>query len=122
MAASFSHIVASLERSATFYSNVIGLEVDGVPRVFAGEVGMKVGNTPGAQALFTTMKVPGSALGVEIIEYRDIERRLGRPRFQDPGAANLILTVRDVDEIVARARSKRPHQHGRWRTCGDSRG
>jgi catechol 2,3-dioxygenase-like lactoylglutathione lyase family enzyme len=62
----FSHIVASLDRSVEFYRDVIGLAVDGPPRVFAGDT--------------------------------------AQPRFQDPGAANLILTVRDIDAIVARAK------------------
>jgi catechol 2,3-dioxygenase-like lactoylglutathione lyase family enzyme len=105
----FSHIVASLERSVQFYRDVIGLEADAAPRLFSGELAMNVGNTPRAQSLFTTMKVPGSPLGVEIIEYKDIERRPAKPRFQDPGAANLILTVRDVDAIVARARKAGAH-------------
>ena len=41
-------------------------------------------------------------MGVELIEYKDIDRKPVQPRFQDPGAANLVLTVRDVDAIVAR--------------------
>jgi catechol 2,3-dioxygenase-like lactoylglutathione lyase family enzyme len=98
----FSHIVASLDKSVRFYRDVIGLELDGAPRLFSGTEAMKVGNTPGAQSLFAALKVPGSAMGVEIIEYKDIDRRPAQPRFQDPGAANLILTVRDLDAIVAR--------------------
>jgi catechol 2,3-dioxygenase-like lactoylglutathione lyase family enzyme len=100
----FSHIVASLDRSVEFYRDVIGLAVDGPPRVFAGDAAMKVGNTPGAQSVFVALAVPGSAMGVEIIEYKDIDRTPAQPRFQDPGAANLILTVRDIDAIVARAK------------------
>jgi catechol 2,3-dioxygenase-like lactoylglutathione lyase family enzyme len=98
----FSHIVASLDKSVRFYRDVIGLELDGAPRLFSGTEAMKVGNTPGAQSLFAALKVPGSAMGVEIIEYKDIDRRPAQPRFQDPGVANLILTVRDLDAIVAR--------------------
>jgi len=74
--------------------------------VFGGDLAMKVVNvtTPGAQSLFTSLKVPGSALGVEIVEYQGVERRPVQPRPQDPGAAILTLTVRDLDGIVARAR------------------
>src|SRR5262245_44344931 len=98
----FSHIVASLDRSIQFYRDVIGLELENAPRVFSGTEAMKVGNTPGAQSLFATLKVPGSEMGVEVIEYKDIDRRPAQARFQDPGAANLVLTVRDLDAIVAR--------------------
>jgi catechol 2,3-dioxygenase-like lactoylglutathione lyase family enzyme len=104
-----SHIVASLDRSVQFYRDVIGLEVDGAPRVFTGDLAMKVGNTRGAQSLFTTLKVPGSPLGVEIIEYRDIERLAAHPRVQDPGAVIVTLTVRDIDAIVARATAAGVH-------------
>jgi predicted enzyme related to lactoylglutathione lyase len=105
----FSHIVASLDRSIQFYRDVIGLELEGAPRVFSGTEAMKVGNTPGAQSLFATLKVPGSPIGVEVIEYKDIDRRPAQPRFQDPGAANLILAVRDIDAIVARVKKAGAH-------------
>ena len=100
----FSHIVASLDRSVEFYRDVVGLQLQGTPRLFSGDPAMRVGNTPGAQSLFTTLPVPGSPLGVEIIEYRNIERQPVARRFQDPGAANVVLTVRDIDTIVLRAR------------------
>ncbi|PWT80667.1 MAG: hypothetical protein C5B57_11870 [Blastocatellia bacterium] len=100
----FSHIVADLDRSVRFYRDVIGLEVGGPPRTFSGVEAMKVGNTPGARSRFTTLPIPGSPLGVELIEYLDIDRKPAHPRFQDPGAANLILTVRDIDAIVARVK------------------
>jgi hypothetical protein len=46
-------------------------------------------------------KVPGLAMGVELIEYKDIERKAQNPRSYDPGAANLALRVRDLDAHVA---------------------
>ena len=39
----FSHIVTSLDRSVEFYRDVIGLQPDGAPRTFSGELAMKVG-------------------------------------------------------------------------------
>jgi len=101
----FSHIVANLDRSVRFYRDVIGLDVAGSTRTFSGEVAMRAGNTPGARSLFTTLPVPGSALGVEIIEYQDIERSPADPRLQDPGAAILALTVRDLDSVLKRAKA-----------------
>jgi catechol 2,3-dioxygenase-like lactoylglutathione lyase family enzyme len=105
----FSHIVSSLDRSLQFYRDVIGLQPDGAPRTFSGDLAMKVGNTPGAQSLFTTLRVPGSPLGVEIIEYQNIERRAARPRYQDPGAATMGLTVVDIEAVVARAKKAGVH-------------
>jgi len=102
----FSHIVTDLDRAAAFYRDVIGLEVAQPPAAFAPNPPiMDLGNTPGAQSRIATFRVPGSQLGVELIEYKDIPRTPVKPRFQDPGAANLILTVRDVDSIVAKVKT-----------------
>jgi catechol 2,3-dioxygenase-like lactoylglutathione lyase family enzyme len=98
----FSHIVSSLERSVQFYQDVLGLAVDGTPRLFSGDDAMRVSNALGAQALFTRLPVAGSPFGVEVIEYQHIERRPARVRFHDAGAAHLILSVRDLDAAIAR--------------------
>lgn len=99
----FSHIVADLDKSLAFYRDVIGLQPNAQPRPFDGNNAiMRLGNTPGAQSRFVALSVPGSAIGVELIEYKDIDRNAAHPGFQDPGAANLILRVRDLDSIVER--------------------
>jgi catechol 2,3-dioxygenase-like lactoylglutathione lyase family enzyme len=38
-------------------------------------------------------------MGVELIEYKDIERKAQAPRFYDPGAANLALRIRNLDGL-----------------------
>jgi catechol 2,3-dioxygenase-like lactoylglutathione lyase family enzyme len=111
----FSHIVADMDRSIAFYRDVIGLDLPAQPGAFSGNPAiMSLGNTPGAQSRAAMLRVPGSALGVELIEYKDIDRKPAQPRFQDPGAATLILTVRDVDAIVARVKKSA----GRIQTLG----
>jgi catechol 2,3-dioxygenase-like lactoylglutathione lyase family enzyme len=102
-AGNFSHIVASLDRSARFYHDTLGLDTDGAPKLFSGDDAMRVSNALGAQALFTRLPVPGSPLGVELIEYQQIERHPVRRRFHEPGAAHLMLSVADLDAAVARA-------------------
>src|SRR5262245_45409333 len=62
----FSHIVASLDRSVQFYRDVLGLAVDGTPRLFSGDAAMRVSNALGAQALFTRLPVADSPFGVEV--------------------------------------------------------
>jgi glyoxylase I family protein len=103
----FSHITANLDRSLEFYRDVLGLEMNGQIRPFDPNPAiMKLGNTAGAQSRMVQLKVPGNAaaLGVELIEYKDIDRKPAAPRFQDPGAANLILRVPDLDAVVARVK------------------
>ena len=113
----FSHIVASLDRSLAFYRDGLGLELSGPLRPFdANQEIMRLGNIMGAQTRYTALKVPGSAMAVELIEYKDIDRRPVNPRFQDPGAGNLIVSVRDLDGTLAKLKKN----GGRVITVGGS--
>jgi catechol 2,3-dioxygenase-like lactoylglutathione lyase family enzyme len=99
----FSHIVANLDRSIAFYREGLGLEPTAPPGPFEPIVPiMRAGNVMGAETRYTVLKVPGSSLNVELIEYRDIDRAPIRPRFQDPGTGNLIVSVRDLDLALTR--------------------
>ena len=99
----FSHIVANVERSVAFYRDVLGLEMPNPPRAFDSTPWIvDMGNTPGAQSRPAILHIPGSKLGVELIDYKDIDRKSAHPNFQDPGAASLILTVRDIDPLMAK--------------------
>ena len=96
----FSHIVQNLDRSLGFYE-ALGLQPTFPPRPFDPNPAiMMMGNTVGAQSRFVALHVPGSAIGVEIIEYKDINRKPAHPRFQDPGAGNLAIRVRDLDSLL----------------------
>lgn len=95
----FAHIVANMDASLAFYRDILGLEVTINQPFSPNPAIMKLGNTPGAQSRFLALKVPGSDLGVELIEYKDIDRKPQHPKFVDPGAANIALRVRDIDAI-----------------------
>ena len=98
----FSHIVSNLDKSLEFYRDVLGLEVTtSVP--FSGNPAiMKLGGTPGAQSRMAQLRVHGSEVGVELIEYKNIDRTPQHPKFVDPGAAKLALRVRDLAAVYAR--------------------
>lgn len=109
-AGNFSHIVENLERSVVFYRDVIGLESTGNARPFDPNPAiMKMGNTIGAQSRIAVLKVPGFDMGLELIEYKDIDRKPAHPRFQDPGAANLVVRFKDLDSVVARLKKAEAH-------------
>jgi len=100
----FTHLVANLDKSVEFYRDRIGLELLGPqgPRPFAAVPAIqKATNTRTAQVRLAIFKVPGSEMGVEAAEFKDIDRNAIHPRFQDPGAGNLILLVRDIDTMLA---------------------
>ena len=106
----FSHIVANVERSVEFYRDVLGLEMPNPPRAFDSTPWIiDMGNTPGAQSRPAILRIPGSKLGIELIDYKDIDRQPAHPRFQDPGAASLILTVRDMDPLMAKLKAANAH-------------
>jgi catechol 2,3-dioxygenase-like lactoylglutathione lyase family enzyme len=95
----FAHIVADLDRSLGFYRDVLGLSVS-VMRPFApNEAAAKFGHTEGGQSRVAVLRVPGLPMGIELIEYKDIERTAQNPRFRDPGAAGMLLRVRDLDAL-----------------------
>jgi molybdate transport system substrate-binding protein len=95
----FSHIVSSMEKSLAFYRDVLGLEVT-INNPFSGAPAiMKLGATPNAQSRFAALRVPGSEVGIELIEYKDIDRKPQHPKFVDPGAGNMALRVRDIGVI-----------------------
>jgi len=95
----FGHIVADLDKSVGFYRDVLGLTVSGTIPFAPNDAVAKFGHTEGGQSRVAVVKVPGSAMGVELIEYKDIERKAQNPRFYDPGAANLAIRVRNLDEL-----------------------
>jgi len=98
----FSHIVKDMDRSVAFYRDVLGLEVSVNNPFSPNPAIMKLGNTLGAQSRMSALKVPGSEMGIELIEYKDIARTPASPHFQDPGAANFIIRVRDASALFAR--------------------
>jgi catechol 2,3-dioxygenase-like lactoylglutathione lyase family enzyme len=106
----FSHVVTNLEKSVAFYHDVLGLDIGTAPQAFSGNPPiMKMSNAVGAQSRIAQLKIPGAAFGLELIEYKDFDRQPGNPRFQDPGAGNLALRIRDIDSVVARLRTAGAH-------------
>jgi lactoylglutathione lyase len=102
----FSHIVADMDKSLAFYRDILGLELVGPVRPFdANPAIIKLINVPNAQSRYVTLRAPGSEMGVEIIDYKGIDRQPAHPRFQDPGAANLIVRFRDLDPVIARLKN-----------------
>ena len=104
-AGNFSPIVADLDKSIEFYHDVLGLDLPGAPASRAWGTDPALLNflgTPTAQVRFTTARIPGSTIGVEMVDFKDIDRKPVQPRLQDPGAVRLILLVRDLDTMLSR--------------------
>jgi len=106
----FTPIVENMDKSLAFYHDVFGMEVPELP-----VSGSRPYNNPNPRlfAMFDIMgskerhqsaRVQGISTGVEPMEIQDIEHKTIKLRLQDPGAATLVLVVRDVDAALARVK------------------
>ena len=103
---SFSPIVANLQKTLAFYA-LLGIEVpkgsDVAPQPFSVNPRLhSMLGTNGANERHVNARVPGG-FTLEPIEFGAIGGRPARPRIQDPGAITVVLYVRDVDALLARA-------------------
>jgi len=106
----FTSFVDNMDRSLAFYHDAFGMEVPALPAS-----GARPYNPPNPQ-LFTwfdiagarerhqSARLPGTRVAVELMEIQDVDHKTIPLRIQDPGAATLVLVVRDVDAVLARAR------------------
>ena len=103
------HIVTDIDRSVALLSRPAGLApAAAAPRTFAADPELQqLYNLPGGRESATVVRIPGSPLSLEFVEWRDVERSPVQPRVQDPGATILMLTVRDLDEAADLARRAR---------------
>ncbi|HVY65422.1 MAG TPA: VOC family protein [Gammaproteobacteria bacterium] len=93
----FGHIVQDLDKSLGFYRDVLGLPVTVSVPFGPNDAVAKFGHTEGGQSRVAVVKIPGIPMGIELIEYKDIERKAQSPRFQDPGAANMSMRVHGLE-------------------------
>ena len=106
----FTGFVENMDRSLAFYQQAFGMSVPALPssgerpynnpnpRLFA------MFDIPGAKERHQSARVPGSTLGVELMEIQNVEHRTIPMRSQDPGIATLVFVVRDIDAALSRAR------------------
>jgi len=105
----YIHTVADLDRSAAFYRDVIGLRIKRVLAAFPSDKPTRnaqinaLTNTPNAFFRPLYFELPGNDYGFELLEFTQIERKPLQPRLQDPGATFLILDVRNLDAVAAKA-------------------
>lgn len=111
----FIHAVTDVERSLEFYRDVLGMTLQAgangqappSPRPFLATTDVpKLYGAVGGQFRTGTTLVQGAPMRAELIEFKDIDRRASTRRIQDPGAATLILRVRDIEATLAQVKFK----------------
>jgi predicted enzyme related to lactoylglutathione lyase len=101
----FIHAVTDVNNSAAFYAEFLGAMVNGAagPRQFApNPVVASLYGVPGSDFRGGTIRIPGTEIGgAELVDWGSVpSRRAVRPKIQDPGAAVLLLSVRDIEPLV----------------------
>jgi catechol 2,3-dioxygenase-like lactoylglutathione lyase family enzyme len=83
------HTVADVNRSLTFYRDVLGLELDAAA------------TAPAGSSAAATLRIPGTDLRLVLVQFPDADRRPVTPRIQDPGVVKTAFRVRDMDAAFA---------------------
>jgi catechol 2,3-dioxygenase-like lactoylglutathione lyase family enzyme len=96
------HAVNDLDTTLSFYREVFGL--NGTPQDFPNPAVPQLTNAPGVTLRLSMMRLPGAML-FELTHFKGLERKPARAAYTDPGAASIVLYVRDLDEVVAKAKS-----------------
>lgn len=95
------HAVEDLDTTLAFYRNVFGL--NGNPSDFANPAVPLLTNAPGVTLRLSMMSLPG-AMRFELTHFKGLERKAAQAKYTDPGAASLVLYVRNIDEAIANAK------------------
>jgi catechol 2,3-dioxygenase-like lactoylglutathione lyase family enzyme len=101
----FLHIISDLDQSLAFYHDALGLELTGPPgehKFTDNPAVASLYGVPGKQFRAAVLKIPGSAMGIELVQWGEA-RKPEHKGLADPGAAMLILRVTDADAVEARA-------------------
>jgi catechol 2,3-dioxygenase-like lactoylglutathione lyase family enzyme len=96
------HAVEDLDTTLKFYRDVFG--IDGNPVAFDNPAVPLLTNAPGVTLRLSMIGLPGGTR-FELTHFLGLERQPGIAAYTDPGAASLVLHVRDIDSLLAAARS-----------------
>ena len=93
--------VNDMDQTTRAYRDVLGFKVEG-ETAFAADAPMRaLTGLAAAQVRRSQMQAPGSALWIELIEFKGVDRTPLRMKIQDRGAARLQVRVQEVDGAVA---------------------
>jgi catechol 2,3-dioxygenase-like lactoylglutathione lyase family enzyme len=98
--------VADLDRTLGLYRDKFGLpfkEVAVTDAAFGGLMGVNA-----AKLRLATATLPGTRMMLEFLEATGVDRRPLAARIQDPGAARIQLTVRNIEDAFDALRSAGP--------------
>jgi len=100
-------LVSDLDKSISFYRDLLGVEPRNPPRpAVANPVVANLFHAPGALLRSASFPIPGSEMGIEMMEWTGIEHQSLQSRMHDPGATTVVLYVRDIAAAAAGLKTK----------------
>jgi len=99
--------VEDLERTLHLYQDAFGLAFTEMT-VTNAALGNVIGENSTAKVRLAGATLPGTRMRLEFLEVSGIGRHRLAARIQDPGAARLQLTVRNIDEAMIALRNAGP--------------
>jgi catechol 2,3-dioxygenase-like lactoylglutathione lyase family enzyme len=95
------HAVGDLDTTLAFYREVFGFEGRAID--FANPAVPLLTNAPGVTLRMSMLTLPGGTR-YELTHFKGLERQAGTAKYTDPGAASVVLYVRNLDPFVAAAK------------------
>lgn len=92
--------VADLGRSIAFYRDILGFEIAFAWNPQAAYIRELVGY-PEVDIHAAILRLPGSDVFLELLEYRNVERTPVDTRTANPGTAHIAFFVDDLDALFA---------------------
>lgn len=92
--------VADLDRSVAFYHDTLGFEIMFSWNPQADYIRELVGY-PDADIHAAILRLPGTEVVLELLEYRNVERTPVDTRTANPGTAHIAFFVDDLDALYA---------------------
>ena len=97
--------VNDMDQTNRAYRDVLGFTVEGVTSFSADTPMRALTGLSAAQVRRSRVQAPGSALWIEFVEFKGVDRTPLRMRIQDRGAARLQMRVQDADAMVSRMKA-----------------
>jgi len=103
-------VVDNLEKTARLYQSLVGPDFKFWlnPSLMGDKTYEDLTGIRGQFQLAEAM-VPGSPVVMELIEYKNHNKRFQRPHFQDPGSAHFLFMSKDDDVMIDRVKSANLH-------------
>jgi len=102
------HVVPDLEKSVAFYHEALELDVLSPPAPLTSSalVQKAAATSPSAKARAATLRIPGSNLQLQLIQFSGIEGKAFKQQLYDPGITRFSIQVRDIDKAFARVKER----------------